>query len=522
MNMKSHCIAAALALAAGAAAAATPSPVVTTEQGRLAGFTKAVLGTETPVEVFFGVPYAAAPTGARRWVSAQPPKAWKGVRSADIAPQPCMQAGKGSEDCLYLNVYRPAGAKPGDKLAVGVYAHGGANVVGSASEHDGSRFAADNGIILVTVQYRMGAWGFLSLPGMDASAGNFGVTDIEAALAWIRRNIGAFGGDGGNVTLMSESAGSTNACRILVDPKAKGLVEGVMLQSEDCVHDVDTPAQAAERAARFVKAAGCEGEADALSCLRKKSPAAIAAASAAVGMWNPVAERSAASDIAAGNWIKVPVLSGSNKEEGRSAGAAFAKYDKAQYEAWVKRLVGADAPRALELYPADKYRGEFALPYVMGDFITDSGMRGLGGCPNLQLADSLGKSGAPAYIYTFEDSAVPSDARFAGYENLASHGLELTYLFPDAEKYRGRAERMTAEQKALARDMRAYWANFVKTKNPNGEGLPAWKPYGAEGSLIALRLNGKSRSMPASYFNDFHKCSFWNSIPMVLDRGDPK
>ena len=119
----------------------------------------------------------------------------------------------------------------------------------------------------MTVQYRLGAFGFLSLPGMDASAGNFGITDTQAALAWVKRNARAFGGNPARVTLVSESAGSTNACRILVDPKSKGLVDGVVLQSEDCIHDVDTPSEARTRAEKFVKLAGCADAADQLACL---------------------------------------------------------------------------------------------------------------------------------------------------------------------------------------------------------------------------------------------------------------
>ena len=508
------------AFAAGQALAA--GLTVSTEGGTLQGFTKTVPGTSSAVEVFLGVPFAAPPVGENRWKAAQPVKAWKGVRMADVAPNACKQRGTGSEDCLYVNIYRPAGMRAGKKLPVAVYGHGGANISGNATMHDGSRMATENNVIVVTLQHRLGAFGFLSLPGMDESAGNFGITDMEAALAWVRRNIGAFGGDTKKVTLITESSGSTNACRILVDPKAKGLVDGVVLQSEDCVHDVDNAKQASVRAEKFLQKAGCADASDKLACLRKLPTDTLAVASAAVGLWNPVSETSAISEIQKGNWIKVPVLSGSNKEEGRSAGGAYIGWGVPEYQAWVKRLVGDNAERALKVYPADKYKGEYALQYVIGDFITDSGMRGLGGCTNLTLADALGKTGPATWFYTFEDSTVPTDAhpKRPGYDNLASHAAELTYLFPDAGRYLRKSVRMNASQKKLAKDMRAYWANFAKTGNPNGKGLPAWKPYKGNGSVMALRLDGKSQSMPASYFAEQHKCSFWNSIPLVLDRGD--
>ena len=504
-------------------ATAAQADVVRVESGDLTGFVKTVPGTDARVDVFLGVPYAAAPVGKNRWASAKPAAAWRGIRQADTAPQPCKQKGQGSEDCLYVNIYRPAGTAADANLPVAVYAHGGGNTGGNASEHDGARLATENGIIVMTIQYRLGAFGFLKLPGMDSSAGNFGITDTQAALAWVKRNAAAFGGNPDKVTLVTESAGSTNACRILVDPKSKGLVAGVVLQSEDCIHDVDSPKQAKERADKFLVLTGCAGEADPLACLRKLPTDKLPVASAAVGGWNPVSETSAVSEIAKGNWIKVPVLSGSNKEEGRSAGAAYVGWKYPDYKAWVVKLVGEQsAVDALKIYDPKKHEGQYALEYTIGDFITDSGMRGLGGCTNLTLAEAMAKTGALApWIYTFEDSTVPtSPSRHKGYDNAASHAAELTYLFPDAGQYLPRSVRMTDEQRALARQMRAYWGNFVKHQNPNGEGLPVWKPFEGEGAMMALRLNGKSQTVPASYFADLHHCSFWHSIPVVLDRGD--
>lgn len=202
-------------------ATAAQADVVRVESGDLTGFVKTVPGTDARVDVFLGVPYAAAPVGQNRWASAKPAAAWRGIRQADTAPQPCKQKGQGSEDCLYVNIYRPAGTAADANLPVAVYAHGGGNTGGNASEHDGARLATENGIIVMTIQYRLGAFGFLKLPGMDSSAGNFGITDTQAALAWVKRNAAAFGGNPDKVTLVTESAGSTNACRILVDPSTR-------------------------------------------------------------------------------------------------------------------------------------------------------------------------------------------------------------------------------------------------------------------------------------------------------------
>ena len=136
---------------------------VSTEGGTLQGFTKTVPGTSSAVEGFLGVPFAAPPVGENRWKTAQPVKAWKGVRMADVAPNACKQRGTGSEDCLYVNIYRPAGMRAGRKLPVAVYGHGGANISGNATMHDGSRMASENNVIVVTLQHRLGAFGFLSL-----------------------------------------------------------------------------------------------------------------------------------------------------------------------------------------------------------------------------------------------------------------------------------------------------------------------------------------------------------------------
>ena len=159
----------ALAFFSGVASASS-NLVVSTEGGQLEGFTKTVPGTQSKVETFLAVPFAAAPVGENRWKSAQPVVPWKGVKKANKAPQACRQGDVGSEDCLYVNIYRPAGIKKDAKLAVGVYAHGGGNTGGNATEHDGARLASENNIIVVTLQYRLGAFGFLTLPGMDENA----------------------------------------------------------------------------------------------------------------------------------------------------------------------------------------------------------------------------------------------------------------------------------------------------------------------------------------------------------------
>lgn len=513
------CTATLAAFSVGAAQAADLT--VRTEAGRIQGFTKSVLASDRDVEVFLGVPYAASPTGDRRFKKAERPVAWEGIRDGSVMPPACKQASGGSEDCLYVNIYRPAGAKKGDRLPVAVFAHGGANTAGQARDFDGARFAAYNKQIVVTIQYRLGAFGFLNVPGMGAEeAGNLGVEDTKDALWWIRRNIERFGGDQFNVVLMSQSAGSTNACRIIVDKGAKRLLHGVVLQSEDCLHDVDTTEQSRKRSLEFIKAAGCDGESDVLACLRSLSSDEILKASRSVRIWNPTADTPAVTLIARGEWNKMPVLLGANREEGRSAGAAFIGRTAAEYKTWMERLLGPAARQALVRYPAYKYTNKYAIPYVMGDVITDSGMRGLGGCTNIALARAFVKGEAPVvYLYEFQDSKAPMKARMSDYQNLASHGAELAYLWPDSLRYQPLSNKFNGEQWELSNAMRRYWGLFVRYKNPNQRGLPSWRNFNASGSVMALNPEG-SKTVPVEEIENTHKCSFWSQQPPIMDRGE--
>jgi len=322
-----------------------------------------------------------------------------------------------------------------------VYAYGGGNSGGSANGFDATRLASDNGIVVVVPNYRLGALGFLNHPAIAPieQGGNYGVQDTKAAIEWVQRNIRAFGGDPGKVTLASQSSGSTNTCRLLVDPSTKGLFHAAILSSEDCIHDVDPPADAAVRANNLATRVGCTEAATVASCLRSKT---IAQLNAAGGQgpqgsgWNPTAAKSAAASIAAKEWNPVPLLLGSTREEGRSAGTPFTAYTADDYAAWVTRLVGAsNAQAVLARYPATKYTGQYAIPYVVGDIVTDAGMRGLGGCTNASLAKALAAQ-TPTYFYQFEDTAPPSGSNPAGFAFLASHGSDVPYLFEPPRKSR--------------------------------------------------------------------------------------
>ena len=187
-----------LGLAAGVSGAApsvtvaSSAPVADTVQGKVTGITRTLPGTDLAADAFLGIPYAEPPVGDLRWKPAAPAKNWTGVRNAEWHAAPCLQPEGGSEDCLYADIYRPAGTKSDAKLPVAVYLHGGANITGSASAQDPSRLAAESGVIVVAVQYRLGALGFLSLPEFGEASGNFAITDIEEALRWVKKTIAGY------------------------------------------------------------------------------------------------------------------------------------------------------------------------------------------------------------------------------------------------------------------------------------------------------------------------------------------
>jgi para-nitrobenzyl esterase len=517
-------IAIGLSLATASTSNGQESLVVSTEAGSVRGTTR------NNADVFLGLPYAAPPVGDLRWAPPAKAVAWQGVRDGSVPGSSCPQTGgtpliprSENEDCLYLNVYRPAGTNANASLPVMVYAYGGGNVSGGAIAFDGARMATENGIVVVVPNYRLGALGFLNHPALakeakDGQAGNYGVLDTKAALEWIQRNIAAFGGNPQKVTLASQSSGATNTCRLLVDPGTAGLFHASIIVSEDCIHDVDTVAESEARAATLATKLGCTDPANVATCLRSKSAGEIINAG---GGWNPHAPKPAVEAIAAGEWRPVPVLLGSNREEGRGSGAAFRNFKPEDYTAWVTRLAGATRiPALLEAYPVDKYAGQHAIPYVIGDFITDSGMRGLGGCTNLTLAKRLARQ-APTFYYQFEDPKPPAPLTPPGYEYRATHGFDVPYLWPDSADMTPASSRFTEDQRRLSNEMIRYWGAFVKNFNPAVPGQSAWPQFtGADGVMMALRPGGASQAIPAAQFYQQHQCGLWESMPLILDRGE--
>ena len=467
------------------------------------------------VRAFLGIPYAAPPIGDLRWLPPQPPAGWSGVLDATKAGNQCAQARirdqgvAGSEDCLFLNIYAPD--TPDKALPVMVWIHGGTFLVGSGSQYDGRELAERGHLILVTINYRLGPFGFLvnrSLDGADPGqlSGNYGLLDQQAALRWVKDNIEAFGGDPGKVTVAGESAGAISIGLQLVSPGAAGLFERAILESGPFLH-LPTLAQARTRGDQFAAKLGCSGAA---ACLRSKSTAevldAIPASPVSVGapIWFPVVDghlipSQPADAIAAGQLNKVPLINGSNRDEGTLFAAFGGKALSAQeFTAAMRSRFGGNAQRVLAAYPLADYPSPMqASAAGFGDVFFS--------CRILKAGELL-SAWVPVYQYEFDDPNPPN--LFAPHPPFpfgAYHGSEIQYVWGGLLTKAA----ATPGQRGLAQSMMSYWINFIRTGEPGGT-APEWERFHADEPRV-LSLN------PAAirYESDFasvHHCDLWSSI----------
>lgn len=394
--------------AAPLTASAAGDAVVVTDAGK-------VRGTEANgVQAYQGIPYAAAPVGERRWRAPQHVTPWAGVRDATrpgaVCPQPGMAGIQGSEDCLFLNVWKPQQARD---LPVLVFVHGGGFTTGAGSLYDPSRLVA-RGNIVVTVNYRLGMLGFLAHPGArDLATGNFGLADQQAALRWVQRNAAVFGGDARRVTLWGQSAGAFSTCAQLVSPSARGLFQQAITQSGPCANDFLPLATALRRGAENASALGCQT----VECLRGKPFQEVAALSripdrvdrrVADRDWLPVAGTPVVpfQPLVAqrlGLAAAVPIIQGGTKDEAR--GFVGGRYDDRgrpvtadQYPGIVRDLYGPSADKVLAEYPAARYPSpSLALAQVL----TDEG-KFVGACSLLPTNDLMARR-APVYAFEFAE-----------------------------------------------------------------------------------------------------------------------
>ncbi|QOV41159.1 carboxylesterase family protein [Streptomyces ferrugineus] len=499
----------AAALITPSPAQAADSPVVRTDAGWVRGETTAE-GRQ-----FLGIPYAQPPVGALRWKEPRPVRPWHGVRDAGDFGNKCVQNASWdpgyerpshTEDCLDLNVYAPEGAA---RRAVMVWFHGGGLTQGAGQDVVADTFARQTGTVVVTVNYRLGAMGFLATSGLDGEvrdgvSGNFGMLDQQAALRWVRSNIGRFGGDPGRVTIAGESAGGRSVCTQLASPTARGLFRAGIIQSgayEDCGGRTHETALA--QGAAFAEKLGCAD----LACLRAKPAAEILAAQNGFD-WAPVVggaflPRQPKEAFAQGAAAGVPVMNGANQDEGRLF--AFARFDGSgapltadQYPTVMREDYGEEA---LRRYPLSSYPSPtIAYATALGDQLF--------ACPALRLDAALAGRGE-VYAYEFADRTSPP---FASLRNLgtdfdfgATHVNEVQYLF----KHFGLRTPLNAEQRTLSRQLVQYWGSFIRDGVPRAAGQPAM-PAGPAGTVLALRTASAGGNVLSATVHGEHLCNLWD------------
>jgi para-nitrobenzyl esterase len=435
------------------------------------------------ISIFKGIPFAAPPVGELRWKAPAPVKPWKGVAKADAFANACMQPPNSqgntapvSEDCLYLNVWTPAKAS-NERIPVIVWIHGGGFVGGSTSIglYSGAGYAK-KGVVLVSLAYRLGPYGFMAAPELSHESGHgsgaYGIQDLVAGLRWVQQNIAAFGGDPNNVTIFGHSAGSAAVAFLAASPLAKGMFERVIAMSGASF----TPLQSAEQGAfgmsiptlalaegtgsRFLSKLGVRSIADA----RKLSAEAIQAATGDGFTFRPVADGYVLSNdlyslYEQGKFNDTPVLLGHTSDETLAFGGRGAPVSPADFEKQINGQFGAHAPAVLAAYPhatdadaaraARHVRNDTSFAWNMWTWAREQSKQGKG----------------KVYSYYYNNHGPQAEG--------AGHGSDVSFHFQTI----GARRAPSPEEQALADTISSYDVNFAKTGDPNGNGLPPWPAF---------------------------------------------
>lgn len=482
-------------VAAAQAAAAVPGlgTIVKIDTGWVAG-------SGTTVRVYKGIPYAAAPTGDLRWKPPQPAKPWKGILVAKSFPANCPQMpivpGPQSEDCLGLNVWTPA-RSAADRLPVMVWIYGGGFMIGASSQgvYDGEPLAAQ-GVVVVSINYRLGVFGFLAHPALSrespqGASGNYGLMDMVAALQWVKRNIGAFGGDANNVTIFGESAGGTAVCLLMVVPQAEGLFNKVISESAAWmfgpISHLTESWYGHMPMTKFGEKLGTD-----LAALRSKSAAEL------LKTVPPISSRSEAFDrgeaymqvvdgwvilddparlFSAGKFHHVALLAGTNADEGTLMGGPPVR-SLAEFRKWGEQKFGPQPDRLLALYPAaTDAEAHAAAAQASGDLTFLYGTR----C----VLRAAAKANPNVFQYQF--TRVNGVGRRIHWGSF--HASEIAYVWetlPDSVYGAGpnlfgdfsvNADTYNEQDARLSKAMSAAWVAFAKTGSPNGAGLARWPAF---------------------------------------------
>jgi len=496
------------------AAFAQPVPTVTVTGGAVRGYLAA------PGAAFKAIPFAQPPVGALRWREPRPVKPWRGVRDATRYSAACVQnpIGTGaflaplahrygvgyptpqwdlSEDCLYLNIWTPEWPVK-EPRAVMFWLHGGSNRIGSGNEsgYDGGELAK-RGVVVATVNYRLGPLGFFAHPELTResphrSSGNYGLLDQIAALRWVRDNIAKFGGDPARVTVFGESAGSIDAGMLMCSPLTGGLFARAIMESGPVVgiayaHSLRQAEQFGERVARLAGDSSIER-------LRALPAQAILAAALEAAKQEPnpefvldgwVLSRTPQAVFATGAEQPVTLIVGNNGREAsafRSASAAPLAVDQGPRKT-LRISYGNMAPIAMAAYGIDAHTGRMA---AADDWLNDALMT----CPSAAMAMLNDAAGRPSFVYQFRRSIPGKGESVLG----SFHSLELPYVFGALRNPVWSSWLTFAKlDENLAAAIQGYWTNLAKTGDPNGAGLPLWRPYsGASEQYMEFGNDGRA------------------------------
>lgn len=498
------------------AAAADAGEVGPPQAVTLAG---AVVGvTRGGAHVFYGIPYAAPPVGDLRFRAPSAPAPWSEPRDATspgaFCPQreptaPLDPRGGESEGCLELNVFTPD-LDPAEPLPVMVFFHGGSFTIGAANSelYDASALAA-RGVVVVTVNYRLGLAGFLAHPALDAeadgSSGMYGILDQQASLRWVRDNAASFGGDPSRVTIFGESAGATAVCLHYFAPASRGLFHAAISQSGGCIGEGDLLIGAASHDAARVRGVevatelGCAGtDAAAAACLRALSADALVDAIRvgslpeanltygvlAVGpnVDGTVLTDSPVASLASGEHAAVPFLVGTNRDEGTFFSDDALITTELELATALAQLVPGHGDDLTALYvPAD--HGSPLAAY-------DAAVRDLGfACPTRALARGLAEDGVDVYLYELNQTNAGAVALDLG----VMHGIDLLYVFGNTPLP---FTRPSAAERNVTESMQSYWTRFGATGDPGGEGAGAWPVFDASERYLELAEPPVPRTEP--------------------------
>jgi len=489
----------------------------TLQQKTADGVLEGVISADAKVRTFKGIPYAAPPVGDLRWKAPQPVVPWKGVRNASEYGARCMQGpiysdmifhdSGPSEDCLHLNLWMPANP-PSAKLPVMVWIFGGGYQAGATSEgrQDGGNLSK-RGVIVVSMDYRLGIFGFFSHPDLAKesghnSSGNYGLMDQLAALQWVKKNIATFGGDPDNVTIFGESAGSFSVSALVASPLAKGLFKRAIGESGAYFASTPLPlkslAETAKTGAEFAKTNLGTGS---LADLRAKSAddvlqAALKAMKETDAFFSPNVDgyflpEDVLTIFTAGKQSIVPTLAGWNRDEQGARSLLGSDTPTAEnYTKHLQTLYGANTEKIAKLYSGST---EAEIRRAAADLAGDRFI-GFGTWKWLESTAKTGK--VPVYRYEFDQTLpLAADAK-PGAEAVAPHASEIEYVFQMLSR---RDLPWRPDDRTVSDLMAAYWSNFAKTGDPNGDGLPKWPLYTAGADYPVLHITASPSVAPDAH-----------------------